>query len=86
MFGISAFAQSPFASLAAVKIGAITTADNGNIYLTDFQARGIIGQMLVWGQILNVTDLYWTNIDDDSRFGWSQIDDLKTANWELIAA
>jgi len=66
--------------------GNTTATGDGNVYLTGVQATGIIGQVLVWGQIPVVPDPNWTQIDDDSNEGWTQIDDITTENWELVAA
>jgi hypothetical protein len=50
------------------------------------QAVGIIGQVLVWGQIPDNQDPNWTNINDDSTNGWTQVVDNAVENWDLIAA
>ena len=57
-----------------------------DVYLTGVQAVGIIGQVLVWGQIPDVPSANWTDIDDDSSDGWTQISDNAVENWDLIAA
>ena len=64
----------------------MTANGTANIYLTGIVAPGIIGQVLVWGQIPDDQNPNWTNIDDSGTDGWTAIDDSETANWELIAA
>jgi hypothetical protein len=71
---------------AVGQVGTVTTQANANIYLTGVQAQGIIGQVLVWGQIPDVPDPGWTNINNSGTSGWSQIPDNAVTDWELIAA
>ena len=66
--------------------GTVGVQSSIDVYLTGVQAQGIIGQVLVWGQIPDVPDPHWTDINDDGDGGWVQIDDATTDNWELIAA
>jgi hypothetical protein len=54
--------------------------------LVGVQAVGIVGQVLVWGQIPDNQTPNWTNIDDDSSSGWTQVVDNAEENWDLIAA
>ena len=68
------------------QIGSTSVITGVDVYLTGVQATGIIGQVLVWGQIPDVPDPHWTSIDDSGSDGWTQINDNAVPNWDLIAA
>jgi hypothetical protein len=68
------------------KVGNATVSGSAVIYLTGVQAQGIIGQVLVWGQIPDVPNPNWTQINDGNNATWTQINDATAENWDLIAA
>ena len=93
MFGISAFAESPFASLSGVTIvvaltgvvaaGAVGTVTHGKeVAITGVGSSGLIAN-LVGGQPL-------TGVQAAGSVGtlvavyWRSIDDSQTANWQNI--
>jgi hypothetical protein len=67
MFGITSFAEAPFASLGgAVALPKVVNA-------TGVQAIGYIGNVLIWGLISNGQNPNWTAIDNEQTVTWVEV-------------
>ena len=69
MFGFSAFAEAPFASLG------------GALSPTGVQATGFIGNVLIWGLIPDGQIPNWVDINDSQIPTWTAIDNEQTVTW-----
>jgi hypothetical protein len=67
-------------------VGIVVVRADANVFLVGVQAVGIVGQVLVWGQIPDNQTPNWTDINDNSSSGWTQVVDNAVENWDLIAA
>ena len=94
MFGISAFAETPFASeqvatfLSGVQAaGAVgTVAYEALRELTGVAATGAVGSITMGGRVVALTGVQAAgqagNVDE---FYWSLIDDNQTPNWQNVS-
>jgi hypothetical protein len=87
MFGISAYAQAPYASLGTSDItialtgvvasGVVGTVSRGatSIALTGVQAVGSAG---------TVVAIYWVLVNNSQTSNWALVDNSETSNWVLV--
>jgi len=56
------------------------------VYAIGVQATGIIGNVLVWGEIIPDQNANWVDVDNSQTTGWVDVDSSQTPNWTEIAA
>jgi hypothetical protein len=59
----------------ATALGETTETGTANVYPIGVQATGIVGNVLVWGQIV-----------PDQNAGWVDVENSQTPNWTDVAA
>ena len=95
MFGISAFAETPFASeqvatfLSGVQAaGAVgTVAYEALRELTGVAATGAVGSITMGGRVVALTGVQAAGqVGNVGKFYWLLIDDSQTPNWQNVGS
>lgn len=95
MFGISAFAETPFASekvatflsgvQAAGAVGAVLYEAARAI--TGVQATGAVGSITMGGRVVALTGVQAAGqVGNVGKFYWLLIDDSQTPNWQNVGS
>ena len=94
MFGVSAFAETPFASqtVSIFLTGVQATGAVGTVIyelpraLTGVQATGAVGNITMGGRVVALTGVGATGqVGNVGEFYWSLIDDNQTPNWQNVS-
>jgi hypothetical protein len=85
----SAILSSSFGVNTFVVNGVAGTAEVGNVLVQELnisgvEALGVVGQVLVWGALIDVADTTWSTIDPNTFTSYSDITPTPGTTWTNV--